>query len=769
MVAGSHGSSFNFIKGDTPFTLENGLSALKEKSKHEEESNNNSRLNNTDDRKNVFIGSNKNSESNHVKPGLPSPFKNPILTQENISNKMIDFHGDLNKDPPLVKLDSLEGSEKMNMTIVEEEQLEKKLISENLTRKDNRKSKKGKDFNETMNNIYDDLDRTLQEVEKHQYDTPKEVKEFEFDNLNILQNVDLDLKDRKSIEEKQKKIDDLKKNSLNINEFKPINNDQFIKDDLKSSKFDFKEKEEALPKEVEISHDEDDNKSIHSNILNQFIKPSPKIYTRKKMGRGRYAIHTENVNPIEKKIYYGSRIKSSSHNQIKNNNFNEKDSDIEVYLSHQNNQMRTSSAYNASKKYYDERIIPNKSTKNKWSQGLYDSSKLYIKQQNLDRHPHKNNFKFLKNNQANRENEIKTVHKVHKRAASSNILNSFIKSPRKSLEHTFTSQQRGRWRKKTNESLLREDDDHPNSHLSKFKSNQAHTNDEMESKVRILFSKIFVYTSKIEILKMKLHKEAGEDVCYFIFRQFCNTQTGELNVESLEKMLNYLNFQIDLNSLHKILLYLIKYRMPLSVNKNSIDSDFFHQIKNKNLFNSFYNIKSFDKEENQDMYNSAINHNQNNSVYSIIHLQYEDFRELFMSHKIVIPEIYLFCNWDGKKQSENIISRSSYYLLRQILMLLNRMLADISRIIKSLQIFDSNQIFEYIYGFSENISNSEDLPSQDNLKYNQRRFNSKQENSHHPSFSNNNTHSNLNTKNHTNDIHINTESHQENLRNEINR
>lgn len=749
------GTQTSFFNAKNPFVFDKGLSVLNEKPKIEEYSHNNSKLNNTHDKNDIFKDSNTNSESNNMKQQVQNPFKNSVPAEENILNDLDKTNEYLEKKPHLQRISSLEGSEKLNMTIIEEEELEKKLISENLKKKDITKSRKGKDFNETMNNIYDDLDRTLQEIEKCNSETSQEIEKFEFDNLNILENVNLDDKDEKSIEQKQKKFESLKKDSFNINDFIKKDNDQSLKNDLKNSQFDFDENkkvkeivtsEQNKPKKVEIIHnnnkqkekelsiDEDDNKSIYSNILNQFIKPSPKIYTRKKMGSGKYAIHTQNSNNVETTSLYESKLKSFYYDKFENKNLNEDKSYHEIYLSHQNKKIRSSSAFYNAKKYDPNEIIVKKPIKNEWSKQIFDNSQLTKKKPFSEKQTKKNKFKFLQNNQPQKKI-------THRKTESLNTLNNFIRSSQKSLSNIYTPQNKGIQGNKTTDFEQKKDHNYHNNYNSKMKNNQNNSFHEIKSTLSILFSKIFVYTSKIENLKMKLHKEAGENICYSIFKQFCNAQTGELNINSLENIFNTLNFQIDSTSLKKILLYLNKYKIPSFKN----NSNFKHKLTNQNLFSSFYNIKKPEQKEFQNQPYNDINYDQDNSIFSLINLQYEEFRELFISHKIVIPEIYLFCNWSGKQQSENMINQSSYYLLRQIVILFNKMLGDISRILKSIQHFDSNKVFDYIYNCGENTHNLEKVQSHKNFYDNSNQLNNKQENSNHPSFSNNITDSNIET------------------------
>jgi hypothetical protein len=60
-------------------------------------------------------------------------------------------------------------SEKLNS--IEEDKLEKSLIEENITKNNRSMNKRGKNFDETMNNIYDDLDKTFDHLDIEKSDS----------------------------------------------------------------------------------------------------------------------------------------------------------------------------------------------------------------------------------------------------------------------------------------------------------------------------------------------------------------------------------------------------------------------------------------------------------------------------------------------------------------------------------------------------------------------------------------------------------------------
>ena len=175
--------------------------------------------------------------------------------------------------------------------------------------------------------------------------------------------------------------------------------------------------------------------------------------------------------------------------------------------------------------------------------------------------------------------------------------------------------------------------------------------EDMETKLCFFFKKTLVYASKIELLKLKAQKENGEHNIYSLFRQFCDPENGRLTITSLQLLVEILQFPLEEYDISSIMLFLEKF-----------------------------------KEVEED---------------ASLELEYGEFRELFVSHKVTTPEIYLFSNWTPEINRPFNLPDSEFYLLRQILMLTSRQIQDVSRIINALKAYTADSLFNYIALFNE--------------------------------------------------------------------
>ena len=175
--------------------------------------------------------------------------------------------------------------------------------------------------------------------------------------------------------------------------------------------------------------------------------------------------------------------------------------------------------------------------------------------------------------------------------------------------------------------------------------------EDMETKLCFFFKKTLVYASKIELLKLKAQKENGEHNIYSLFRQFCDPENGKLTITSLQLLVEVLQFPLEEYDISSIMLFLEKF-----------------------------------KEVEED---------------ASLELEYGEFRELFVSHKVTTPEIYLFSNWTPEINRPFNLPDSEFYLLRQILMLTSRQIQDVSRIICALKAYTADSLFNYIALFNE--------------------------------------------------------------------
>ena len=400
----------------------------------------------------------------------------------------------------------------------------------------------------------------------------------------------------------------------------------------------------------------------YSNLLFQFMKPSPKIYRTRKI-KGKFLINAEENNNLETRSYYNlptysNQNLSKSYTRSVNEDLNhslEPDFKLRqriVNVRSQSPQIRPSRTDTLKKKIEIPQIRTEEATRrnnNPIQRGfasrenpgiIYDNPKRYNRfvsnrspPKKIINHNSSRQFKFLKNQ-------------------------SMIEKKPRNSSQDFSEFRRLSHR---TESLL---------------GTQQKSYDDLEQKVCVLFNKFFVYLSKIETLKMKINKSNGELNCYSLFRRFCNMESGELGQREMNNLLESLDFPVDPNLLMKMIIYLSKY--------------------------SEFQINPQNPNQPRNLFQQSTNSSKPPYPFCPIRLHYEEFRELFTSHKIVIPEVYLFCNWNSATNHQGLIPRSEYYLMRQILMLFGRQLVDISRVLKSLRVYQASEVFEFLLGFERN-------------------------------------------------------------------
>lgn len=176
--------------------------------------------------------------------------------------------------------------------------------------------------------------------------------------------------------------------------------------------------------------------------------------------------------------------------------------------------------------------------------------------------------------------------------------------------------------------------------------------DDMETKLCLLFKKILVYSSKLELLKLKAYKKSGEQKVYSMFRKYCDPSHGTLSAEKLDEMLSLLELPLSEQTITNFILFLEKYT-----------------------------------EKDED---------------SPLELIYPDFRQLFISHKVMTNETFLFSDWtENQMHKENInLENEEFYLFRQIILLTDKQILDIKRIIYTLKAYKAESLFDYILLFS---------------------------------------------------------------------
>lgn len=184
-----------------------------------------------------------------------------------------------------------------------------------------------------------------------------------------------------------------------------------------------------------------------------------------------------------------------------------------------------------------------------------------------------------------------------------------------------------------------------------------------------LFSKCFVYLSKIEHLKIKLHKENIESITYTMFKMNISRLNGMLEIKGFKDILLSLNIALNGSMLRKVFWYFMKFRdsagNPRAPQKTGLTRN-----KSTTLIS-------------------------NKSSTPIRGMSYSDFRELFNSSKIIIPEVYLFSDW--KTRHPLIISPAVSSLMRQIVLLVSKLVLDLSKTIRLFRRFNPSNLFNRLF------------------------------------------------------------------------
>ena len=535
-------------------------------------------------------------------------------------------------------------------------QQDEQIFEKNVKTQKQQKSKKGKTFIETMQNIFKDLDQTLNEVEIVNNETSLEenkVLKFEYEGLDagqmeprrgMFDSTESEGEDRepeaKEDPEQILKKADMSGIDLQVFEKKP----KPQKPPEPSQEPQKKEpvvppETEKKPAQLEIPLEENSKKNNHqySNLLSRYMRVSPKIYKSRRKGDNKYIINVENntseyasvgLNDI-KSIKKSATEETSEHAYFSvKNNFRPKQFTI-----------RTTA-----------KAPPPSKRRNPWTRKGVSSlrtspkKRLHFPQDRFS----KKHTQDSKHSFSIREYDTPLKYKRFIKETGS--------QPQSRREFKFLKQNRGNNRSTTSSRVS------PSPGASRFVSSSV----DIESKIRVLFKKLFVYLSKIENIKMKLYKNCDESLTYAFFQKFANQQTKQFDLVSFKKLFHFLNLDVKDSAISKTILYLNKFRPPRP--------------------NPLLLSESLTAEQS--------------GQWS---LDYPHFRELFMSHKIRSSEAYLSSEWQSVSLTqEPIIRQPDYFLLRQILILFGRQIRDVSRVILSLREHSPRAVMDYMLSFKRN-------------------------------------------------------------------
>lgn len=517
---------------------------------------------------------------------------------------------------------------------------------------------------------------------------------------------------------------------------------------------------------------EDPKARIHT-FLTKFVKPSPKIYKKKKIGKDKYQIRAEKNNDLESRSYMAKSRRYHHHfNPYQTVDYEEDEEEEKEMLNPKfwskrgmirsaSSNLQASKASNRNRLNLLAQIEKlNKSKPQNRPSEVNKAKNSKFNESNKDfRHsmgratlkkPHQKTInvgasmnRHLRFKKQNRMFQSQVVHSTqsfrarsstHQRPRAVNVGDGFNKSRRfkhlvfsplrnKTFNKEITPKQLPQQQHKeswSNKGLLADFLKNENEVTSRenamddrislksnysarmetltveLDENRSVCLDDMESKLALFFKKTLVYASKIEILKMKSHKMSGENLTYSIFRRFCNPENGLMSAENFAELVDFLQYPRPRIAIRKIMTFLKHFRekppqnyfetREFSENAQTPPIPIKNEFKNSNMSEEREEIKNFHAQDT---------------------LKYEEFRELFTSHKIMTPEIFLFSNWTPREKLELVIPDPEFYLLRQILMLTSRQLIDTSRIIRTLRAYSPKSIFDYLKMF-----NSEEINDQ---------------------------------------------------------
>lgn len=511
----------------------------------------------------------------------------------------------------------------------DEEHMEERIINENLKPKKDFKRIKGKDFGETLNNIYNDMEKTFDGLEIDKLVTvtePTKNFEFNFEELNVDEMILPGSSDQKVIqsplikdeedspevkkeEPKETQIAqfsdevELKESTpvISPNQFKKLhvsssliqktNQEKEKKTSPFFSKREFFEKIEVVSKKSPLKASEE--KKISLNAISKFINPGPKLYTKKKITTNRYILNTED----SEKISVQKEVKSQRHinHYPKHRFFESIESDILV------------------ENHFSQK-------ENIREKGIYKSGST--------------NSQFVKS-----ERKLRFVKRFSKKNIDWKMQNQ---AP---SETTRASVRRG-----------------------PFKSSDLPPG--VSKLVCRLFKKIIVYMSKLESLKLYLHEQHGESFLFKLYQSFVEEDSGRFTLQNLGQLSLFIEYPIKEAQLLQIWWFvsnLANFNDPQSEIPDSLESKMRHEKQG---------------------------------------LNYQQFRLLFCSHRICIPEVFL-CNSTGAKPLPFTESERSF--LKSIVRLTCQMLGDITLTLSSLPSLDSRDVFKLFDQFESPFENKNEV------------------------------------------------------------
>jgi hypothetical protein len=230
----------------------------------------------------------------------------------------------------------------------------------------------------------------------------------------------------------------------------------------------------------------------------------------------------------------------------------------------------------------------------------------------------------------------------------------------------------------------------------------------------MLIKKVLVYSSKIESIKKKIIRQNPKFTAISMFEEF-SIDKQRLSLEGLYQLFQAFGFHPPSISIYKIMIFLSNYVLE-STQSQIPDSGITQDTLNSSLgLPKEYTVTPEGRLASIRKMNSEMNHMRGDQVYRPMTqsigqhshptqrnenktISLGEFRKLFESGSELSSSSMNSRNHTGELRMKEI----DYHLIRQIFMLVARMLDDFSKIIRTIQPYGSLEIFSYLLEFNVN-------------------------------------------------------------------
>ena len=413
-------------------------------------------------------------------------------------------------DPIKVRVKSCSSSERESKQKLNEGELENRLIQENL-QPSKRARKRGRNFSETLNNIYSDFGKTLDQIELDKLITNVDSQkkfDFKFDNFNITEMMGSENKhedERQSEtglgEDTQAQIKVVKSEELGRDTGDPARRaklSQSTANHLQVPARRKRPKQEESPKRSAQSFkssmsEEEEEERLSVQLLSKFISPGSKRYVNKKLRESRFIVSTKKRERMR----------------------NDRERIKEELTTPQKSPHVPGTLRNPRFSFYP-----------KLAEGKLSDSDILVTNSNL--RPFWGEQRVM-GSLPNPEMEEDIPFKSERQIRC--ISRTSEKSPSWSAART----NRFSWAKFQTAQTKRT-----------FSENQL-----IDNSLCKLFMKIIVYQSKLESLKLKLHEASGESLLFGLFRHF-SFHSGQFDRQSLGQLCSFLKVSLSERQIQRI-------------------------------------------------------------------------------------------------------------------------------------------------------------------------------------------------------------------------